>query len=144
MKGSKPDLGAGDDSPVRLHSVVYAHNGVINPLRATLTADVPGDVPTASSLAMTTRAFLQSLVISITGSPKEVWGPDQGVLLYKGLRVRIGVTAGVADATDVVINPHSGRLQYAGRALAVASAISSVGHGGMVVLSADTFAKVRA
>ncbi len=64
--------------------------------------------------------------------------------LCRGLRVRVGVHAGVPDARDVVLNATTGRTQYTGQPLSTAKAVADCGHGGMVLLSSATFAAVPA
>lgn len=57
--------------------------------------------------------------------------------------VVITLHAGVHDTADLATNPRSGKLQYAGQALALANTTCSVGQGGMVLLQDSTFKKVR-
>lgn len=63
-----------------------------------------------------------------------------GKLVFRGLRVRLGLHTGISSAADVIENKVSGRVEYAGVPLALAKAVSDAGHGGMVLLSGDTFA----
>jgi hypothetical protein len=65
--------------------------------------------------------------------------------MCQGMTVCLCVTflAGVSEPSDVMINPQTKKVQYGGAALAAANSVCSVGHGGCVVLTADTFNQVR-
>ncbi len=53
----------------------------------------------------------------------------------RGLRVRMGVHSGVAEADVKGADPQSRRTKYGGRALGTAKAMGDCGHGGTVTLS---------
>lgn len=63
-------------------------------------------------------------------------------LLFRGLRVRIGMHSGIDSSLDVFKNPSSGRTRYVGRSMAVAKAVCDAAQGGMVLLSQDAFQNV--
>ncbi len=53
----------------------------------------------------------------------------------RGLRVRVGVHSGVAEADVKGSDPQSRRTKYGGRALGTTKAMGDCGHGGTVTLS---------
>ncbi|KAG2499152.1 hypothetical protein HYH03_002734 [Edaphochlamys debaryana] len=61
-----------------------------------------------------------------------------GVLVFRGLRVRIGLHSGITSAQDVSRNATSGRMTYSGYPLRLAKAVSDAAHGGMVLFSETT------
>ncbi|KAL6750703.1 nucleotide cyclase [Haematococcus lacustris] len=64
---------------------------------------------------------------------------SRACLVFRGLRVRVGLHSGVNEAADAVFNKTTGRMQYGGRPLAMAKAVGDVGQGGMVLLSQAAF-----
>ncbi|GFR47039.1 hypothetical protein Agub_g8724 [Astrephomene gubernaculifera] len=61
------------------------------------------------------------------------------VLVYRGLRVRMGCACRLLRRTDVSQNQASGRMQYSGPALRLAKAVADAANGGMVLLSDCTY-----
>ncbi|KXZ46692.1 hypothetical protein GPECTOR_41g656 [Gonium pectorale] len=57
------------------------------------------------------------------------------LLLYRGLRVRMGMHSGVASEAEVQYNRASGRVVYPGRSLQLAKAVSDAGRGGQTTLT---------
>jgi class 3 adenylate cyclase len=97
------------------------------------------DVPTP----VTTREYLTSLVS--TTAPEDLSSPPApSALLFRGLRVRIGLHAGLTDPASIIRNPNNGHLQYGGTALATTMSVCGAGHGGMVLMSGATFSLVSA
>jgi hypothetical protein len=70
-------------------------------------------------------------------------GPRPPVLVFAGLRVRVGLSSGVTPA-DVSFNAVAGRRQFGGAALAAAKIVCDAAQGGMVLMSAPTFAQLVA
>eukprot|EP00198_Chlamydomonas_reinhardtii_P003654 XP_001692990.1 predicted protein [Chlamydomonas reinhardtii] len=60
------------------------------------------------------------------------------VVLFRGLRVRMGIHTGVAAAAEVTVNAISGRTQYSGDCITWAKHVSDTVHGGMVVFGEAT------
>ncbi|KAG2431384.1 hypothetical protein HYH02_013371 [Chlamydomonas schloesseri] len=60
-------------------------------------------------------------------------------LVFKGLRVRMGLHAGVSSASEMSYNRAAARVMYCGPVLRAAKAVSDCAHGGQVVLSASAF-----
>jgi class 3 adenylate cyclase len=61
-------------------------------------------------------------------------------VLYKGLRVRMGVHLGTPK---VVRDPMTRRVEYIGPVVNAAARITALTHGGQIVMSEATFAKLR-
>eukprot|EP00798_Chlamydomonas_sp_ICE-L_P011265 gene11265-18891_t len=61
------------------------------------------------------------------------------VLVWRGLRVRMGIHSGVTDALCIDFNRISGSTHYGGEFMALAKAVQGVACGGMVLCSAATF-----
>ncbi|KAG2453332.1 hypothetical protein HYH02_001556 [Chlamydomonas schloesseri] len=59
-------------------------------------------------------------------------------VLFRGLRVRMGLHTGVAAAAEVTVNGASGRTQYSGDCITAAKRVSDTAHGGMVVFGEAT------
>ncbi|MFP2910140.1 adenylate/guanylate cyclase domain-containing protein, partial [Pyxidicoccus sp. 3LFB2] len=60
-------------------------------------------------------------------------------LLHRGLRVRMGVHVGEPECR---IDERTGRMDYLGRMVNVASRVTSAGHGGQVLVSGTAWAQV--
>lgn len=73
--------------------------------------------------------------ISFSSEPRDT--PGDALLLYRGLRVRIGMTCG-GEAKGCIVEI-GGRVQYLGTFLRWAKAVCDAGHGGQVLLCATTF-----
>ncbi|KAG2481897.1 hypothetical protein HYH03_019141 [Edaphochlamys debaryana] len=66
--------------------------------------------------------------------PSQAAGLAHSTVLFRGLRVRMGMHCGLGEA-EVSDNKASGRITYPGRALQMAKAVSDAGRGGHVTLS---------
>jgi predicted ATPase/class 3 adenylate cyclase len=60
--------------------------------------------------------------------------------LFRGLRVRMGVHLGAADARP---NPKTGRMDYTGRVLKRARRVAGAGHGGQVLVTQAAWREVE-
>lgn len=60
------------------------------------------------------------------------------LLLFRGMRVRMGMHSGLHAATDMAYHPRMARTRYSGVPMAVAKAVSGAAAGGMVLLSSET------
>ncbi|GFH27079.1 guanylate cyclase domain-containing protein [Haematococcus lacustris] len=65
-------------------------------------------------------------------------GPSR-VLIFQGLRVRMGMASGTSSAQEVTFNASLGRVKYGGALMAAAKAIQDVAQGGMVLATSSTF-----
>jgi class 3 adenylate cyclase len=70
----------------------------------------------------------------------EEWGDTDDRVLFKGLRVRMGVHVGVPRA---VRDPMTRRVEYIGPVVNAAARITALTHGGQVVMSHAAFQKVK-
>ncbi|GFH20213.1 uncharacterized protein HaLaN_17297, partial [Haematococcus lacustris] len=66
-------------------------------------------------------------------------GPGGSALIFRGLRVRMGMHTGITDPADVVFEPVSGRTIYTGPCMELARAVSDAAPGGGLLLSAEAF-----
>ncbi|GFH27509.1 guanylate cyclase domain-containing protein, partial [Haematococcus lacustris] len=67
-------------------------------------------------------------------------GPGPGrVLIFQGLRVRMGMASGTSSAEEVTFNASLGRVKYGGALMAAAKAIQDTAQGGMVLATSSTF-----
>ncbi|MEW5301527.1 MAG: hypothetical protein WDW36_004384 [Sanguina aurantia] len=64
------------------------------------------------------------------------------VLIFRGLRVRMGLHAGMHNENEVTYNRTDARTQYGGDTITVAKAVADAAHGGMVLLSEETYKKL--
>jgi class 3 adenylate cyclase len=70
----------------------------------------------------------------------EEWGDMDDRVLFKGLRVRMGVHVGTPK---VVRDAMTRRVEYIGPVVNAAARITALTHGGQIVLSEAAFAKVK-
>ncbi|KAJ9528482.1 hypothetical protein QJQ45_020540 [Haematococcus lacustris] len=70
-------------------------------------------------------------------------GTAGSLLLFRGLRVRMGMHTGVHDPSDVARDAGTGRQRYSGAILAAAKAVQDCAQGGQVLISEATFAEAR-
>lgn len=70
----------------------------------------------------------------------EEWGNKDDRVLFKGLRVRMGVHIG---NPKVVRDPMTRRVEYIGPAVNVTARITALAHGGQVVISEAAFVKLQ-
>jgi class 3 adenylate cyclase len=97
----------------------------------------------ATTCCLTARDYLSSLV-TLTAPEDLSSPPAPAVLLFRGLRVRIGLHSGLIDPASIKHNPSNGHLQYGGTALSTTMSVCGAGHGGMVLMSGATFSLVGA
>jgi class 3 adenylate cyclase len=71
----------------------------------------------------------------------EEWGDTDDRVLFRGLRVRMGVHVGTPK---VVQDPMTRRVEYIGPAVNAAARITALTHGGQIVASQAAMDKVRA
>ncbi|KAL6751778.1 hypothetical protein V8C86DRAFT_3029931 [Haematococcus lacustris] len=69
-------------------------------------------------------------------------GPGGSALIFRGLRVRMGMHTGITDPADVVFEPVSGRTIYTGPCMELARAVSDAAPGGGLLLSAEAFVRL--
>lgn len=102
-------------------------------LSAHASASMPYTSPQHQSAAQTVGQHLAMSVIPADGP-----GPGR-VLLFRGLRVRMGLHTSMQDASSqVVYNRSAGRTQYCGALASVTKAVQDAAQGGMVLLSEAT------
>lgn len=70
----------------------------------------------------------------------EEWGDTDDRVLFKGLRVRMGIHFGQPRAAR---DPMTRRVEYIGPVVNAAARITAMTHGGQILLSSAAFAKMR-
>jgi len=78
-------------------------------------------------------------LLSQAGAGEEIGGADDR-LLFRGLRVRMGVHVGVPKLKR---DPMSRRVEYMGPSVVAAAKVTVLAQGGQVLISASAFEKVR-
>lgn len=68
-------------------------------------------------------------------------GPNR-VLIFRGLRVRMGMASGTDSPADVQYNQAQGRAKYGGRLAVAAKAVQDCAQGGMVLCGPDTYSQL--
>jgi class 3 adenylate cyclase len=68
------------------------------------------------------------------------WGDVDDRVLYKGLRVRMGIHVG---APKLIRDPMSRRYEYVGVPVNLTARITALAHGGQILLSGAAFNKVK-
>eukprot|EP00755_Sulcionema_specki_P031051 Sspe_Gene.18837::Locus_6810_Transcript_1_1_Confidence_1.000_Length_770::g.18837::m.18837 len=63
-----------------------------------------------------------------------------GAIIWRGLRVRMGIHSGVPESS---LDPVTARMDYYGPMVNLAARVSSLAKGGQIVLSKDAFDEVR-
>ncbi|PNH04997.1 Cycloartenol synthase [Tetrabaena socialis] len=72
------------------------------------------------------------------GSP-----PDSRIVVFRGLRVRMGLHSGLTDPKQVLFNKVASSYQYLGEFAENARLVGDTAAGGMIVMSGTTFARMR-
>ncbi|KAG2495779.1 hypothetical protein HYH03_006024 [Edaphochlamys debaryana] len=75
--------------------------------------------------------------------PTEPVKAKKGRLLFRGLRVRVGVTCARLTAAELQYNTAAARMVLGGPALAAAKALADLAHGGQVLLSCRAHEQLR-
>ncbi|KAG1677569.1 hypothetical protein FOA52_014467 [Chlamydomonas sp. UWO 241] len=69
-------------------------------------------------------------------------GKGQVDVVFRGLRVRVGMHSGVTK-TDTERNSTAGRMSFTGMPLALAKAVGDVGASGMIVMTQEAFGRLN-
>eukprot|EP00798_Chlamydomonas_sp_ICE-L_P012495 gene12495-15709_t len=110
--------------------------------KISLPEDKQNGVPMDWRTAMVEEA--EPMYASVNCSPGSTFGTEEkDYLMWRGLRVRMGMHSGVRDASNIVFNRTSGSAHYGGEFLALANAVQGAAHGGMVLCSAATFQELH-
>jgi hypothetical protein len=70
----------------------------------------------------------------------EEWGDPDDKVLYKGLRVRMGVHVGTPKANK---DARTRQVEYSGPAVNMTARVTSLTHGGQILLSHDVYERIR-
>lgn len=70
----------------------------------------------------------------------EEWGDIDDRVLYKGLRVRMGIHVG---QPRIVRDPMTRRIEFVGPVVNAAARITSMTHGGQILMSESAYAKIK-
>ncbi|KAG2490411.1 hypothetical protein HYH03_011211 [Edaphochlamys debaryana] len=136
--GSSGDAN-GSSTPGRAQALTNAAVSQLLTIAASLQAplgryNTPKRLPTASS----SQVMVGAAELKATGAAS---GPS--VLMFRGLRVRIGMASGVPSAHDVNYVSGEARMHYSGPCMRLARAVQDAAAGGQVLLSDSTFAQLR-
>ncbi|GIL47993.1 hypothetical protein Vafri_4714 [Volvox africanus] len=98
----------------------------------------------ACMMRLASQHNLQSVGDSLCSRWKVVEGDEPGALLvFRGLRVRMGMHSGLSDITDLAqLNRTANRMQYTGTGLSMAKAVADCAHGGQVLISQAAFTQL--
>jgi hypothetical protein len=77
----------------------------------------------------------------VQGASKPAAG--RSTMVFRGLRVRVGMHAGVPDDKDVTYNAAEARFHYTGMAMRLVHAVAGATAGGQVLLSDTAFGQLR-
>ncbi|KAG1676531.1 hypothetical protein FOA52_000074 [Chlamydomonas sp. UWO 241] len=142
MSDALLDAGGGDD---RFHLCAAADlllGSIENMKRANSGVGIHGSYGPAmhSSAPAPGPSFASriSSLVAFTRTPHK----DHVTIVFNGLRVRVGMHSG-ASKTDVERNSTAGRHFFTGAPLALAKAVGDAGAGGMVLLTHNTFERLR-
>ncbi|EFJ41253.1 hypothetical protein VOLCADRAFT_119755 [Volvox carteri f. nagariensis] len=97
-----------------------------------------------SMMRLASQHNLQSVGESLCSRWKAV---EEGVpgaqLVFRGLRVRMGMHSGLSETTDMAqLNRTANRMQYTGVGLSMAKAVADCAHGGQVLMSEAAFTQL--
>ncbi|GLI69572.1 hypothetical protein VaNZ11_014230, partial [Volvox africanus] len=98
----------------------------------------------ACMMRLASQHNLQSVGDSLCSRWKVVEEDELGALLvFRGLRVRMGMHSGLSDITDLAqLNRTANRMQYTGVGLSMAKAVADCAHGGQVLISQSAFTQL--
>ncbi|PNH05655.1 Adenylate cyclase [Tetrabaena socialis] len=135
-------------SDISADGFMEANSGAATPpCGVALPASPAADSPTASGQyvpaagTLTLRELLQQLFPKVPEAPDGSNGSGQqhhqppGTVIFRGLRIRMGMHSGVASEKEVNLNVASQRVCYSGTVARLAKAVGDVGTGGQIMLS---------
>ncbi|KAG2493636.1 hypothetical protein HYH03_008153 [Edaphochlamys debaryana] len=122
--------GAGQPSP--MPSAPY------NALSGAFASGAPAMAPTWE-----TCTWEQALRAVVTTCEEGTMGDRKRRLLWRGLRVRMGLNTGVFSESEVTHNRASARTVYSGECAAIVRAVADSAQGGMVLISESTAAALE-
>jgi class 3 adenylate cyclase len=70
----------------------------------------------------------------------EEWGDTDDRVLFRGLRVRMGIHVGSPKSKR---DPATRRVEYSGPAVDIAARITALTHGGQIIVSGPAYAKLK-
>ncbi|KAG2440556.1 hypothetical protein HYH02_010140 [Chlamydomonas schloesseri] len=100
----------------------------------------PNATAAASGFSTATTAVLAGAKQPVVAAA----AAGNAVVVFRGLRIRMGMHSGVASDREVSLNMASNRVVYSGRVMQLAKAVGDVGAGGQVLLSYDAVRQLSA
>ncbi|KXZ46830.1 hypothetical protein GPECTOR_40g564 [Gonium pectorale] len=124
--------GTGTEGDADAEAVAEAEAGERSVLLSARLAPPP--LAQAPPLGKTLRQLLSGL--RKPGFPlHEAQGRARRLLMFRGLRVRVGIHTGVSSEAEVVYNAASARVVFSGPCVATCKAVADLAHGGQIFLS---------
>lgn len=125
---------------------VIATAGAVAQLRVHPSHNGPNGQPPTDSFLSTLQHALEKCTYQDRLAKDWAACPESragAVLMYRGLRVRMGLHAGMDPNEDEVsLCPVSGKVQYGAAAVSMARTIAEASHGGMILMSESTFTRL--
>ncbi|PNW84895.1 hypothetical protein CHLRE_03g162900v5 [Chlamydomonas reinhardtii] len=100
------------------------------------------EVPGADLRRMKSRSGITAAAAR-AGGAAAAGANESRVVVFRGLRVRMGLHSGVPSPGDVSRNTASGRVVFSGYPLRLAKAVSDAAHGGMILFSETVREELR-
>ncbi|GLI68045.1 hypothetical protein VaNZ11_012368 [Volvox africanus] len=99
--------------------------------------------PQASNALGTPGSEANTFMTACQASWKEATATTpNNVLIFRGLRVRMGMHTGISNEADVAYNKAAARMQYSGEILQYGKSVSDAAAGGMILLSDATYRRL--
>ncbi|GFR48852.1 hypothetical protein Agub_g10806, partial [Astrephomene gubernaculifera] len=131
-------LADGADAAGGLMALPRANSGLSNKSTSEDTSS-----PQASNMLGSPGSEVNTFITACQASWKEATATTpNNVLIFRGLRVRMGMHTGIYNDADVASNKAAARTQYSGEILQYGKSVSDAAAGGMILLSEATYRRL--